>query len=158
MNHAELQVIFTLRTQEVEHHKGQVSFPGGVVDASDKDIIDTALRETKEEIGIHRSALQVLGVCDDFSTPSGFCITPVVACLPSEPMFTVNPDEVSEVFEVPVAIFLDPSNERTEQRIRDGREVTIYFYRYKNYEIWGATAAMLRSFLHAVVEQVEKPL
>ena len=150
-----LHVLLSRRTESVEHHKGQISFPGGVREPSDRTILDTALRETEEEIGIHRPEIEVLGVLDDFQTPSGFCITPVVAYLRSVPPLRLNPREVSEVFDVPLSFFLDNTNERVEQRFRGGIVAKVYFYRFGEYEIWGATAAMIRSFLLDLGRSIE---
>jgi 8-oxo-dGTP pyrophosphatase MutT (NUDIX family) len=148
----ELHVILTLRTDEVEHHKGQISFPGGTKDEVDATIIDTALREAEEEIGIAKNTVEVLGLLSDFCTPSGFCITPVAGFLSSLPSFVVNKVEVSEVFDVPLSFFLDPHNERAEQRVLAGETRIIYSYHYGKHEVWGATAAILRSFLRNLVE------
>jgi 8-oxo-dGTP pyrophosphatase MutT (NUDIX family) len=151
-----LNVIFTLRTEDVEHHKGQISFPGGTMDPTDATIVDTALRETEEEIGVTRDAVEILGLLDDYCTPSGFCITPVLGFLPARTPLTANKSEVSEIFEVPLSFFLDPQNERIEQRERFGTLLSVYFYRYGKYEIWGATAEMLRIFLHALTREIHR--
>ena len=147
----ELHVIFTQRTEEVEHHKGQVSFPGGAMSEPDTSILETALRETEEEIGLQKSSVEVLGFLSDFQTPSGFRITPVVAYLPKPPSFSINPTEVQEVFDAPLSFFLDSGHERVEHRERSGKILNIYYYNYGKYEIWGATAAILRSFLYDVM-------
>jgi 8-oxo-dGTP pyrophosphatase MutT (NUDIX family) len=144
----ELRVVLTQRTNDVEHHKGEISFPGGVKNDRDLTIIETALRETEEEIGLSRDEVNVLGVLNDFQTPSGFYITPVIAVLLSLPSFSINTAEVSQIFDVPLSFFLDPRNERIEPHKRSGKIMDVYFYRYGTYEIWGATAAILRSFLH----------
>ncbi len=156
----ELHVMFTKRTNEVEHHKGQVSFPGGAMDETDTTIIETALQEAEEEIGLSRNTVYVLGVHNDFCTPSGFCITPVIAFLPFLPSFSINTTEVSELFDVPLSFFLNSRNERVERRGRTGKVTNVYFYRYGNYEIWGVTAAILRSFLYDLVGSFgnKKPL
>ena len=145
-----LSILLTQRTEEVAHHKGQVSFPGGMRDERDMTILETALREAEEEIGLRRDEVEILGMLNDFCTPSGFCITPVVAFLPHIPPFVLNRSEVSSVFDVPISFFLDPHNERMEQRERSGVMANIYFYHYGEYEIWGATAAILRTFLHGL--------
>jgi len=147
----ELYVLFTQRTNEVEHHKGQVSFPGGIKTKEDKDIVETALRETEEEIGLPRNAITVLGILNDFPTLTGFCITPVVAFISSDSQFSISTTEVSQVFDVPLLFFLDYRNERTEQYKQSGKTTDVYFYYYEQYEIWGATAAVIRSFLHDLV-------
>jgi 8-oxo-dGTP pyrophosphatase MutT (NUDIX family) len=143
----QLHVILTKRTDRVKHHKGQISFPGGTKDSADMTIIDTALRETEEEIGLTRDTVEILGMLNDFCTPSGFCITPIVGFLTAIPSFILNKIEVSEIFDVPLSFFLDSRNERMEQHERSGKMTNVYFYKYSKYEIWGVTAAILRSFL-----------
>jgi len=152
---SELHVVLTQRTVKVEHHKGQISFPGGVRNEQDTTIIETALRETEEEIGLPRKSMNVLGMLSDFLTPSGFCITPVVAFLVSVPLFSMNTAEVSQIFDVPLSFFLDVRNERVERHEYSGKMMNVYFYRYGQYEIWGATAAMMRSFLHDLMKWLE---
>jgi 8-oxo-dGTP pyrophosphatase MutT (NUDIX family) len=148
----ELHVVLTQRADEVEYHKGQISFPGGVMDETDTSILETALRETEEEIGLSKEFVEVLGMLSDFHTPSGFRITPIVSFLSSVPSFSMNTAEVTEVFDVPLVFFLDTRNERVEQHDHFGKIVNVYFYRYGQYEIWGATAAILRSFLYDLMK------
>ena len=150
----ELSVVLTQRTVAVEHHKGQISFPGGTMDKVDSTIIDTALREAWEEIGLLRTSVEVLGLLSDFCTPSGFSITPVVGFLPPNPSYILNKTEVSEIFDVPLSFFLDPRNERTEKCIRFDKMMNIYFYNYGTHEIWGATAEILRNFLQALNTEI----
>ena len=150
----ELSVVLTQRTIDVEHHKGQISFPGGTMDKVDSTIIDTVLREAWEEIGLLRTSVEVLGLLSDFSTSSGFSITPVVGFLPPNPSYILNKTEVSEIFDVPLSFFLDPRNERTEKCIRFDKMMNIYFYKYGTHEIWGATAEILRNFLQALNTEI----
>lgn len=145
-----LHFLLTKRTEDVEHHKGQISFPGGSVDHGDDDIIATALRETEEEIGLKKDLVQVFGLFDDHWVPSGFAITPVVAFLPALPPLCPNKEEVAEILKIPVSFFLDKNNERVEQRSRHGVSIDVYFYTYGSYEVWGATAAIIRAFLKAL--------
>jgi 8-oxo-dGTP pyrophosphatase MutT (NUDIX family) len=145
-----LHVLLTKRTEDVEHHKGQISFPGGSMDKQDDHLVATALRESQEEIGLPPGAAEVLGVFDDFETPSGFAITPVVAYAACLPSLNLNSLEVAEILEVPVSLFLDERNERIERRVRYGAAIDVYFYRFGEHEIWGATAAILRAFLRRV--------
>lgn len=112
-----------------------------------RSFIDTALRETEEEIGLMRNTVEVLGTLNDFYTPSGFCITPVVGFLAGIPSFILNKTEVSKIFDVPLSFFLDSRNERVERHECSDKMMNVYFYTYGEYEIWGATAAILRSFL-----------
>ena len=146
----QLHVLLTKRTEDVEHHKGQISFPGGAHDEEDEDDIATALRECHEEIGLAPESVQILGTFDDVETPTGFVITPVVAYAHSLPPLHPSQSEVAEIIEAPVSLFLDKRAERIEQRQRFGVTIDVYFFRFGEHEIWGATAAILRAFLHAV--------
>jgi 8-oxo-dGTP pyrophosphatase MutT (NUDIX family) len=142
-----LHLLFTKRTSIVEHHKGQISFPGGSADERDATLVQTALRETFEETGLDTSGVEILGMYHDQWTPTGFCISPVVGYLATLPPLSPNRHEVEEIIEIPVSFFLDPANERVEVRHRSGKPIEVYFYHYKGHEVWGATAAMVRSFL-----------
>lgn len=150
LKHEELHVLLTRRTESVEHHKGQISFPGGAVDDDDADAVAAALREAEEEIGLPRNAVEVLGVLDHYRTPSRYSITPVVGFLRSLPSFAPSAHEVAEIFDIPLAFFADKKNERIIPVKREGRWREVYFYNYGDYEIWGVTAAIIRSFLHTV--------
>lgn len=143
----ELHVLLTLRTESVETHKGQISFPGGMMDTSDRDIVDTALREACEEIGLHKDELEILGILDDVPVPTGFLITPVVSYLPARPVLRVNQVEVAEVFEAPLMFFADDRNARYEDRELRGYKHVVWFYDYQGKTIWGATAAILRTLV-----------
>jgi 8-oxo-dGTP pyrophosphatase MutT (NUDIX family) len=156
LKNATLHVLLTKRTDSVEHHKGQISFPGGAVDREDRDTVDAALREAEEEIGLQRSQVDILGAFDDFWTPSGYSITPVVAMLRSVDGLRPNDHEVAAIFDAPVEFFLDKKNERVKKVERDGTVHDVYYYNYGEYEIWGATAAMLRSFLTALTDEVKR--
>ncbi len=147
-----LHVLLTRRTESVEHHKGQISFPGGAVDADDRDTIATALRETEEEIGLEKSRVEILGVFDDVTVPTGYRITPVVGYVSSLPNLTPRAEEVAEIFEVPVSFFLDEKNLRIVQMERNGKIRDVYFYNYGRHEIWGATARIIHSFLSVLYE------
>lgn len=142
-----LDLLFTKRTETVETHKGQVSFPGGMVDASDGDIVHTALREAHEEIGLPQSCIEILGLLDDMATPTGFVITPVVGIISELPTLHLNSHEVAEVFRVKLDFFSQPSNGRTELREFRGKQREVWFYDCGEHVIWGATAMMIRSLL-----------
>jgi 8-oxo-dGTP pyrophosphatase MutT (NUDIX family) len=146
----DLYVLLTKRTEDVEHHKGQISFPGGSRDDEDDHLVATALRESEEEIGLRPDAFEVLGLLNEYETPSGFAITPVVAYTKCLPPLKPNAMEVAEILEVPVSIFLVKGNERVEKLTRLGRVIDVYFYQFGEYEIWGATAAILRGFLRSL--------
>lgn len=138
-----LTVLLTRRTDHLHHHPGQVSFPGGRVEAGDRSPEMTALRETHEEIGLHPERVELLGNLSDYHTGTGFRVTPVVGLV--VPPFELTPDsfEVAEIFEVPLAFLVDPANRRRERIVIDGRERTFYAMPWQHYHIWGATAGML---------------
>jgi 8-oxo-dGTP pyrophosphatase MutT (NUDIX family) len=142
-----VSVLLTVRTDSVETHKGQISFPGGMMDKRDKDAIDTALRESTEEIGLKSEDVEVLGLLDDTVVPSRFIITPVVGHIHTKPLGKRSEIEVAEVFEVPLAFFADDRNCERQERKVDGRRFPLWFYHYNGKMIWGATAGVLRNLL-----------
>lgn len=141
----ELTVLFTRRTAHLHDHAGQISFPGGRAEA-DESPRDTALRETAEEIGLPGERVEVLGHLNEYTTVTGYRVTPVVGLV--QPPFELALDdfEVAEVFEVPLAFLLDPVNHQRNQLIHDGLERHYYAMPYGPYYIWGATAGMLMNF------------
>jgi 8-oxo-dGTP pyrophosphatase MutT (NUDIX family) len=143
----EWHVLVTQRTQMVEHHKGQISFPGGACDPDDADLQATALRETLEEVGIPPGAIEVLGALDDFPTVTSFVVTPFVGVVPYPFDFRLNRHEVEAVIEVPLAFLHDPANLRVEQLDHQGQLLDVLFWDYGPYTIWGATARMLKNLL-----------
>jgi len=145
--HEGLSVLLTRRTDDLNHHAGQVSFPGGAIDPDDVDAVDAALRETHEEIGVDRGLIEPIGLLDTFETISSYRITPVVAWLDAGYRAVPNPREVAEVFEVPLVHFLDPMKKHTVRMNYQGRERDIYEFFYAGQRIWGATAAMLLNFV-----------
>lgn len=138
-----LSLIFTQRTAHLAHHAGQISFPGGHIEPGDGGPVETALRETEEEIGLDRRHVDVIGRLETYVTRTGFVVTPVAGIV--TPPFALAPDayEVQEVFEVPLSHFLDPANHHRCSAEFEG--VVRYFYAmpYQDYFIWGATAGML---------------
>lgn len=137
-------ILLTQRTAHLKDHAGQISFPGGRVEAADVDVIATALRETEEETGLSRTHIEVLGTLPRYLTSSAFSVTPVTALV--TPDFSLSPqvDEVAEVFEVPLSFITDPSNYRLHTvALPDGGTRSYYSVPWQDYFIWGATAAML---------------
>ncbi len=145
----EEHILFTLRTQQVEHHKGQISFPGGAADADDRDLRVTALRETFEEVGVRPEDVEIIGELDEWPAISGFLVSPFVGVLtaPAPKVFVGHPYEVEEVLEVPLRHLLDGANFYQEMRQIGGREVVTDCYRFGEYVIWGLTARILKQFL-----------
>jgi 8-oxo-dGTP pyrophosphatase MutT (NUDIX family) len=144
---ADPHVVFTVRTDHLSSHAGQVAFPGGRTDPADGDALTTALRESEEEIGLDRTLVTPLGYLDCFETVSGFCITPVVARVADQARFRPAPDEVAEVFEVPLTFFLEPGNTRRYVMDYRGHRREMVEFQHDGHRIWGATAAMLQNLL-----------
>jgi 8-oxo-dGTP pyrophosphatase MutT (NUDIX family) len=142
-----VSVLLTVRTDTVETHKGQISFPGGMMDKRDKSAIETALRESAEEIGLKSEDVEVLGLLDDAVVPSRFIITPVVGLVQTRPLGKPSETEVAEVFEVPLAFFVDDKNCERREREFNGRRFPLWFYNYNGKVIWGATAGIIRNLL-----------
>ncbi|QSX77296.1 CoA pyrophosphatase [Lysobacter solisilvae] len=147
-----VQVLLTRRTDDLRNHAGQVSFPGGRVEASDFDATATALRETFEEVGVAPVQVEPMGLLDPLVTISGFRVLPVVAIV--DPAYVARPDpsEVAEVFEVPLAFLLDPGNLQRHEIEHRGRARTVLEFRWPAQRIWGVTAAILLNFRERVAQ------
>ena len=143
----EYWVLLNTRTDQVEHHKGEISFPGGRKEEKDETLLDTALRETYEEMGIRPEDIELLGELDDRATISRFLMTTFVGAIPYPYEFKPNKREVAEVLEVPVSALMDKENVRDEVRIVDGRLVNSSSYATQGRLIYGATARVLEGFL-----------
>ena len=145
-----LYLLLTQRTAHLTDHAGQISFPGGRAEPEDGTAVETALRETEEEIGLDRRHIEIIGALPDYLTMSGYRVTPVVGLL--APPFELRPDanEVAEVFEVPLAFLMDGFNHERRSYTLPGSAVRRSFYAmpYGRYFIWGATAGMLRNLYH----------
>ena len=144
----ELTVLFTRRTAHLHDHAGQISFPGGRTEPGDAGAAETAMRETREEIGLTAERVEVLGELPQYVTVTGYRVTPVVGLV--TPPLDLRPDdfEVAEVFEAPLAFLLDSANHQRNHVLFDGRERYYYAIPYQTHYIWGATAGMLMN-LHA---------
>lgn len=141
-------VLFTQRTAHLNDHAGQISFPGGRVETSDVSPIDTALRETEEEVGIERRYIEVLGALPEYQTGTGFRVQPVVGLVQPPFETTADPFEVAEIFEVPLSFLMNGMHHqrRTAQFPTGSR--AFYVMPYERFFIWGATAGMLRNLFH----------
>jgi len=145
-------IVLTKRTQDVEHHKGQMSFPGGAYDEGDGDLKTTALREAFEEIGVRGEDVEILGNLDDRATiTSSFVITPFVGAIPYPYRFRVNRKEVEELIEAPAAVLLNPDRPSSQTRGSEGKlQPQGYYYHFGDYNITGITALILKQFLELV--------
>ena len=141
-----LQVLLTRRHEALRHHGGQISFPGGRIEKTDFDPVAAALREAQEEVGLPPALALPLGYLDSFATITGFHVYPVVARVDAAFVAVRDPAEVEEVFEVPLDFLLDPSQARHVEMDYRGRKRRLVEFRYHDYRIWGATAAMLVNF------------
>jgi len=148
----ELTVLFTKRAAHLQDHAGQISFPGGRAEPGDTTPLDTAMRETAEEIGLPRERVDVLGCLSDYTTVTGYRVTPVVGLVNSPLHLRLDELEVAEAFEVPLAFLLDPANHRRETRELQGRTVGYYVMRYGSHTIWGATAGMVVNLYRFLAE------
>ncbi len=142
-----LSVLFTRRGEHLRAHAGQISFPGGAVEPGDADAVATALRETCEETGIAPSLVEPFGYLDCLSTVSGYAVTPVAGFVDGAYALSLHPDEVDEVFEVPLAFILDAGRLRSERILWRGAPREIYAIEWEGRRIWGATAAILKNLL-----------
>lgn len=145
-----MTLLLTQRTAHLHDHAGQVSFPGGRAEKIDASAIETALREAEEEVGMHRSRLDVLGTLPDYCTVTGYLVTPVVSIVTPPFDFQADPFEVAEIFEVPLSFLMDGAHHQrrtTEFPAGLGRH-TFYAMPYERFFIWGATAGMLRNLFH----------
>ena len=142
----ETHVLLNRRSEYVENHKGEIAFPGGAREEGDETLLDTALRETWEEMGIAQSDVTVLGELDDIVTISDFVVTPYVGEISGGYCFTPNA-EVDAVIEAPLAALLDPGSVRDDVRMVDGKVTRRAAYAYDGHVIWGATAMILDGFV-----------
>ena len=143
----EPHVLLNKRSQHVEHHKGEISFPGGGRDPEDAGFLATAIRETHEEMGIEPKDVTIIGELDDVVTRSDFCVRVYVGTIPYPYPFKPYAREVAEVLEAPMSSLLDRANWREEARLEDGAVHRSYSYAYKEHLVYGATAMMVRQLI-----------
>ena len=144
VDHAQPTVLLTQRSAHLNDHAGQISFPGGKIDATDASPLDAALREAEEEIGLGREFIDPIGYLDLYGTSFGFRILPAVARVKPGFKLRVNHSEVDDAFEVPLAFLMNPANHQTHRKEFRGMERSYYAMPYEERYIWGATAGILR--------------
>jgi 8-oxo-dGTP pyrophosphatase MutT (NUDIX family) len=140
-----LTVLLTQRTEGLPRHAGQIAFPGGRMEPTDRDPTATALREANEEIGLDPSFVEPLGYLDPYRTGTGFRIFPVVGIVREGFALQLDAREVAEAFEVPLAFLMDETNHRTEVRTWRGAERRFYAMPFEQRYIWGATAGIMKN-------------
>jgi 8-oxo-dGTP pyrophosphatase MutT (NUDIX family) len=151
VDRGEPMILFTKRSERVGHHKGQISFPGGVMDPTDASLLEAALRECEEEIALPRAAVEPLGALDDTETvATSFVITPFVGLVREPVAWQPDGDEIERVIEVPFAALIADGSFRVETVTRGGVERPVHYFDYHGDTIWGATARILVHYLDLI--------
>ena len=152
IKNGELYLLFTKRSEELNHHAGEISFPGGVCNPEEHPR-ETALRETWEEIGIDPAQIEIIGPLDDVYSIHHYKVSPYIGFISGIPELTLNRSEIDRIIEVPVSHLLDPSCFRIEEWGWQGRNYPVYFYSFGGDEIWGMTAEIVMNFLDLSFER-----
>jgi 8-oxo-dGTP pyrophosphatase MutT (NUDIX family) len=154
LKNGDYHLLFTKRTENMQHHGGEVSFPGGVSQAEDENSLQTALRENWEEVGIAPEDVDILGVLDDFLSIHNYLVTPYVGFVASGHQLRINQSEIERIIEVPLRFLLTPGIFQLRNWTWQGRTFPLLFLNYGEDTIWGLTAAMLRQFLEIISAEV----
>ncbi len=152
----DMHLLFTERTKRVRHHKGQISFPGGARHDEDTDLLDTALRETYEEVGVAPDDVEVLGRLDQSRTITNYVITPYLGMIPYPYPFVTNPAEVEQLIEVPLSFILEDANLINDEVDFDGTRLVAEQYRYNGVVIWGATLRILHQLRNTLGHELQE--
>jgi len=157
---SEYKILFTKRTDSVEAHKGQISFPGGRIEEEDGSPLETALREADEEVGLSRKDVTVLGQMDDARTvSSNYIVHPFVGLIPHPYDFKTSVQEVKELLEVPFDVFLSgDSAGQSSPVVYEGATYQTLAYRYRGEVIWGATARIMQNLVDLVKRKLNLPV
>lgn len=148
LRNGEPWVLFTRRTEHLEKHAGEISFPGGGAEPGDDDLWQTALRETEEEMGIAAGDVTCLGRLDDFFSIHGYLVSPFVGSFCDPYPYRIDPGEIAEVIELPLRRLRDPRIYHQEDWQHKGRRIPVDFYQLDGHNIWGMTGAILKQLLH----------
>jgi 8-oxo-dGTP pyrophosphatase MutT (NUDIX family) len=150
-------LVLTKRAEHLNHHSGQIAFPGGRVDAADAGELEAALRESHEEIGIHPRDVRILGRLDQINAAYGFLVTPFVGVIPPSYEFQINPAETAAVASVPIAALMQPPNCTVDDFLSPRGYPSYHFY-VNGWDVWGVTARIIVQFLELVYDfQIKKP-
>ncbi len=147
---SEPHLLFTKRTETVRTHKGQIAFPGGAWDISDLGLMETALREAEEEIGLSKSNVKVIAELNDRVTPTLFHITPFVGIFSYPAVFTINEHEIAELIEIPLRELMDDKRHRLGYRDFQNKTYEIHYYDYDGNTVWGVTGIILHEFIEQI--------
>ena len=153
----EAHILLTVRTDTVAHHKGQVSCPGGAWETQDASLEATALRETEEEVGIPAGHITLIGQLDDFPTITNFMVTPYIGTIPYPYQSNINREEVAELLEVPLALFLNDQHFEMKEKTFNGKRYPVYYYYFNHAIIWGVTGFILNRFIELVFDYNPAP-
>ncbi|MGJ8681159.1 CoA pyrophosphatase [Paraglaciecola sp.] len=148
----QLTVLFTQRAKHLKHHGGQISFPGGKQETTDNNLLDTALRETTEEVGIPTNEVEVVGKLPIYHTITGFEVTPYIGFIHSTCKLILDENEVHSTFEVPLHFLMNQNNHFVHMANRKNNQHPVYFIPWKSHNIWGATAAFVRTLSNHLSE------
>lgn len=153
----ESHVVLTVRSANLKSHAGQISLPGGTWEARDADAVSTALRESEEEIGLRRDAVEIIGQLGEMALPSGFRVTPVIGLIEPGLQFTPCPVEVADIFQAPLELVLNPEAYRRSEILFNEQPRQILELLFEDYRIWGATANILHHLAEAVTRHATMP-
>lgn len=143
VDRAEPALLLTVRSERLRKHPGQIAFPGGRIDPSDRDAVAAALREAEEEVGLPRDAVTLIGITDRFRTNSGFHITPVIGVVQPDLPLVAHDGEVSAIFEAPIRHLFNPANQIEQHLLHQGRRRYYYEIIWGERRIWGVTAGLI---------------
>jgi 8-oxo-dGTP pyrophosphatase MutT (NUDIX family) len=154
-NAGSYHIVFIKRTDTVKAHKGQISFPGGTCEKEDSSLLETALRESYEEIGLKEADVEILGELDDeLTTTSNYIVAPFVGLIPWPYRFVKNRQEVDEILKIPLTALLDKDCLKLDTEVLNGKELSSYAYHHDGRVIWGATARILYKFLDIITQAI----
>ena len=144
----EWHLLFTHRSENLQHHSNEISFPGGTMESIDTDLMATALRELKEEVDVPAERVEILGRLEHWRTvSSSFLVVPYIGMLSPATEFRANPEEVAELLEVPLRELRDPAIFRQEERVIDQKLYPVYYYEWRSHTIWGLTGRIVKTLL-----------